>query len=133
MATTVRKVLVVEDDPDIQVILKMVLIRLGKCEVVATDQGSKVLPLAKENQPGLILLDVMLPEMSGFDIIKLLQADDACKNIPIIFLTARSMPSEIQMMKDLGALGYLAKPFDPMTLVSQINTVLAPTGKAIGA
>src|ERR1039457_7026976 len=108
------KVLVAEDDPDIQVILKMVLARLGKCEVFITFQGDEVVAMAKANHPGLILLDVMLPEMSGFEICKALKSDPQTKSIPIIFLTARSMPAEIQEAMTMGALGYLAKPFDPM-------------------
>jgi CheY-like chemotaxis protein len=126
------KVLVAEDDPDIQVILKMVLTRLGKCDVTVTYQGDEVFPLAKTHSPGLILLDVMLPEMSGFEICQVLKADPQTKSIPVIFLTARSMPSEIQQALALGALGYLAKPFDPMTLVAQINDILAPLGTSIG-
>lgn len=127
------KVLVAEDDPDIQVILKMVLTRLGKCEVSITFQGNEVFPKAKEEQPGLILLDVMLPEMSGFDICRALKADDATKHIPVIFLTARSMPAEIQQALAMGALGYLAKPFDPMMLIGQINQILQPVGCSIGS
>ena len=127
------KVLVAEDDPDIQVILKMVLTRLGKCDVTITFQGDQVLPLAKTHHPGLILLDVMLPEMSGLEICKALKADKETQSIPVIFLTARSMPTEVQHALSLGALGYLAKPFDPMTLVSQINDILSPVGKSIGA
>jgi two-component system OmpR family response regulator len=127
------KVLVAEDDPDIQVILKMVLTRLGKCDVTITFQGDQVVPMAKTHRPGLILLDVMLPEMSGFEICKALKADPETNSIPIIFLTARSMPAEIQEAMKLGALGYLAKPFDPMTLVGQINEILAPLGVSIGA
>lgn len=126
------KVLIAEDDPDIQVILRMVLSRLGKCDVSITFQGDQVFQLAKEHRPGLILLDVMLPEMSGYDICKTLKADAATKDIPVIFLTARSVPSEIQQAMALGAAGYLAKPFDPMTLVSQINTILSPLGTSIG-
>jgi len=126
------KVLVAEDDPDIQIILRMVLTRLGKCEVAITYQGNEVVPLVKEEHPGLILLDVMLPEMSGFEICKALKSDDATKHIPVIFLTARSMPAEMQQAMTLGAAGYLAKPFDPMTLVSQINTILSPLGTSIG-
>jgi CheY-like chemotaxis protein len=127
------KVLVAEDDPDIQIILKMVLTRLGKCDVTITYQGDQVVTLAKTHHPGLILLDVMLPEMSGFDIIKALKADPETKDIPVIFLTARSMPVEIQEAMALGAVGYLAKPFDPMTLVSQINQLLSSNGTSIGA
>src|ERR1051326_8264857 len=126
------KVLVAEDDPDIQVILKMVLTRLGKCEVTITYEGDRVVGMAKTHHPGLILLDVMLPELSGFEICKLLKSDPETKTIPIIFLTARSMPAEIQEALSLGALGYLAKPFDPMNLVAQINEILTPLGIKIG-
>jgi two-component system OmpR family response regulator len=126
------KALIAEDDPDIQVILRMVLTRLGKCEVTLTDRGDEVLPLAKENLPNFILLDVMLPEMSGFEICRALKADVATREIPVIFLTARSMPGEIKEAMALGALGYLAKPFDPMTLVPQINALLTPVGCSIG-
>ncbi len=126
------KVLVAEDDPDIQVVLRMVLTRLGKCEVVTTYQGDKVVSLAHSEAPGLVLLDVMLPEMSGFDICKALKMDPSTRDIPVIFLTARSMPDEARKAMTLGALGYLAKPFDPMTLVSQINSILSPMGTSIG-
>jgi two-component system OmpR family response regulator len=127
------KVLVAEDDPDIQVIIKMVLTRLGKCDVAITYQGDQVLSLAKSCRPGLILLDVMLPEMSGFDICKLLKADPETKTIPVIFLTARAMPVDIKEALSMGAVGYLAKPFDPMLLVGQINEILSPLGTSIGA
>ena len=126
-------VLVAEDDPDIQVILKMVLTRLGKCEVTITYQGDQVHPLAKMHHPGLILLDVMLPELSGFEICKLLKADPETNSIPVIFLTARAMPVDIKEALALGAVGYLAKPFDPMLLVGQINEILSPLGASIGA
>ncbi|MFA5976410.1 MAG: response regulator [Elusimicrobiota bacterium] len=126
------KVLVAEDDPDIQVILRMVLTRLGKCDVSITFQGDQVIPRVKEVQPDLILLDVMLPEMSGYDICKILKSDKTTRDIPVIFLTARSVPAEIQQALALGATGYLAKPFDPMTLIQQINTILAPLGISLG-
>jgi CheY-like chemotaxis protein len=126
------KVLVAEDDPDIQVILRMVLTRLGKCDVVITSQGNDVVPLARDQKPGLILLDLMLPEISGFEICKLLKSEPLTQPIPVIFLTARSMPSELQKAMALGAIGYLAKPFDPMTLVGQINALLVPHGIALG-
>src|SRR5882724_4723054 len=111
------KVLVAEDDPDIQIILKMVLTRLGKCDVTVTDQGDQVVPLVQTHKPSLILLDVMLPQMSGTEICKALKSDPDTEPIPVIFLTARSMPAEAEKARALGALGYLAKPFDPMTLV----------------
>jgi DNA-binding response OmpR family regulator len=124
--------LVAEDDPDIQIILKMVLTRMGKCDVAVTDRGEEVVALAKSKHPDFILLDVMLPEMSGHDICRTLKSDPDTQQIPVIFLTARSMPSDMKEAMELGALGYLTKPFDPMTLVPQINALLTPVGCTIG-
>jgi len=126
------KVLVVEDDPDIQVILKMVLTRLGKCEIQQTFQGNDVLDLARQFNPQLILLDVMLPEANGFDICQALKADAQLQSIPVIFLTARTVPDDVHRMKTVGAIGNLAKPFDPMTLIPQINELISPLGVTIG-
>ncbi|OGR90171.1 MAG: hypothetical protein A2992_01440 [Elusimicrobia bacterium RIFCSPLOWO2_01_FULL_59_12] len=126
------KVLIAEDDPDIQLILRMVLTRMGKCDVRVTDQGEEILKQIALDRPDFILLDVMLPGMSGYDICKALKGDATSRDIPVIFLTARSMPSEIKDAMALGALGYLSKPFDPMMLVSQINDLLSPVGCSIG-
>jgi two-component system OmpR family response regulator len=127
------RVLVAEDDPDIQVILRMVLTRMGKCEVTLIDQGDQVLALAKSINPVLILLDMMLPEMSGIEICQALKSDPATQAIPVIFLTARTQPAEMKEGLRLGAVGYLAKPFDPMTLVGQINEIISPLGVIIGS
>lgn len=127
------QVLIAEDDPDIQVILRMVLTRMGKCEVALTDRGDTVLELAREKCPKLILLDMMLPEMTGTEICKALKADASTASIPVIFLTARTQPAEMQEGLRLGAVGYLAKPFDPMTLISQINEITSPLGITLGA
>ena len=126
------KVLIAEDDPDIQLILRMVLTRMGKCDVRVTDQGEEILKQIALDRPDFILLDVMLPGMSGYDICKALKGDATSRDIPVIFLTARSMPSEIKDAMALGALWYLSKPFDPMMLVSQINDLLSPVGCSIG-
>jgi two-component system OmpR family response regulator len=126
-------VLIAEDDPDIQVILRMVLTRMGHCEVSITDQGTQVLQLARTQPPAVILLDMMLPEMTGIEICKALKDDPATKAIPVIFLTARTQPLDIQEGLKMGAIGYLAKPFDPMTLIHQINELTAPLGVKIGA
>ena len=74
-----------EDDPDIQVILRMVLTRMGHCEVTLTDQGDRVLSMAKSVHPALILLDMMLPEMSGMEICQALKNDPETKNDPPLY------------------------------------------------
>jgi two-component system, OmpR family, response regulator len=126
------KVLVAEDDSDIQIILRMVLSRLGRCEVTMTDQGNDVLTRAKTNRPDFILLDYMLPQMSGYEICQALKGDPETSQIPVIFLTASARPDKIKQADAAGALGFLSKPFDPMTLVTQINALLKPVGLSIG-
>jgi len=119
------KVLVVEDDRSIQMVLELVLSRMAKCEVLLAGEGRQGLAMIKQHKPDLVLLDLMLPGMDGFEICQHAKEDPATKHIPIIFLTAQPQPAAISRGMSLGAVAYLIKPFDPTTLVSQINEALA--------
>lgn len=126
------RLLIIEDDPDIQVILRAVLTRLANCEVDIADDGQEGLRRTKVSRPDAILLDVMLPQMNGYEICKVLKGDPETRSIPVIFLTAAARPLEdAKKAQAMGALGVLAKPFDPMTLIAQINVFLEPEGLAI--
>lgn len=127
------KVLIAEDDADIQTILKMVLTKLGKATTFSAYHGNEVLPLALKEKPDLILLDVMLPDMNGFEICQTLKATAEVKETPVIYLSAVTSPVEIQRGLSMGALGYLAKPFDPSTLIQEINLILRPLGLKLGS
>jgi CheY-like chemotaxis protein len=128
------KVLVVEDDRSIQMVLELVLTRMAKCEVVTASEGNQGLAAIKQHKPDVILLDLMLPGMDGFEICKRSKEDPETKHIPIIFLTAQPQPAAIAKAMSLGAAAYLIKPFDPAKIVSQINEALAkvPQGPRIG-
>ncbi len=118
------KVLVVEDDRSIQMVLDFVLTTLGKCQVVLASDGPEGLAMIQQQKPDMVLLDLMLPGMDGFDICQRSKGDPATRDIPIIFLTAQPQPSSIARAMALGAAGYIVKPFDPVKLISQINEAL---------
>ena len=118
------KILLAEDDPNIQTIAVLALTRVGKHDVVAAKDGIETLKLVKREKPDLILLDVMMPLMNGFETCKRLKEDEETKDIPVIFLTARAQAHEVQHGISIGAVGYILKPFDPMTLHLQIEDVI---------
>src|SRR3954468_7965747 len=113
------KVLVVEDDRSIQMVLELVLTRTAKCEVVLASEGNDGLAKIKQHKPDVILLDLMLPGIDGFEICKRAKEDPSTRAIPIIFLTAQPQPAAIAKAMSLGAAAYLIKPFDPTQIISQ--------------
>ena len=118
------KILLAEDDPSIQAIAMMALSRIGKHQVSTTNNGLEAIRYLETEKPDLILLDVMMPVLDGFAACKMIKAEIKTKDIPIIFLTAKAQVYEIQLGMSLGAVGYILKPFDPMTLSKQIDEVL---------
>ena len=124
------RILLAEDDSSIQAIAVMALTRVGKHDVSTVSNGLEVLIEVASREFDLILLDVMMPELDGFETCAKLKADARTKNIPVIFLTAKAQVYEVQHGISVGALGYILKPFDPMTLHKQIEEVLAHHAKA---
>jgi CheY-like chemotaxis protein len=118
------KVLVVEDDRSIQMVLELVLSRVSKCQVVVASDGPQGLAMIQEHKPDVVLLDLMLPGMDGFEICQRAKADEKTRHIPIIFLTAQPQPSAVARAMALGAAGYIVKPFDPIRIIDQINEAL---------
>ena len=110
METRRRKILVVEDDEDLCIILGTAVRSLGvDTTVVSTGQG--VLAALQKETPDLLLLDVMLPDMSGFDLLQRIRENPALAALTVIFLSARSRESEVKNGLALGAAAYLVKPF----------------------
>jgi len=114
------RVLVVEDDADIQKVIRMSLKMRGVAEIVLVDTGADCLERLKGFTPDVILLDVMMPHLDGYETCRRLKQNPATRDIPIVFLTARVQKADRERGLKLGALGYLTKPFDPMTLHDQI-------------
>lgn len=129
---TLRKVLVAEDDRDIQKVIRMSLKLRGVAHVAFANDGLECLAAVADVQPDLILLDVSMPNLDGYETCRRLKADPKTQSIPVIFLTAKVQRHEVETGMKAGAHGYLSKPFDPMTLHDQILEILAK-GATIGA
>lgn len=120
-------VVLAEDDPDIQLVARLALQRAG-FEVRVVANGRAALDAIGERRPDVVLLDWMMPELDGPETCRRLKADPATASIPVIFLTAKSQESEIQRGLSLGAIGYVTKPFDALTLGQQVRDLLALHG-----
>lgn len=118
------KILIIDDEADIRLIAKASLSRIGGMEVIDADNGAEGVRRAAEEMPDAILLDVMMPLMDGPATLSALRGNAATAAIPVIFLTAKAMRSEIERLQALGAAGVLTKPFDPLTLPEQLRRIL---------
>jgi CheY-like chemotaxis protein len=119
------KVMVVEDDPDIRKVILMAFRFQGITDVVTAGSGEECLALVEGQMPDVILMDVMMPRMDGYETCRRLKANPETKSVPVVFLTAKAQQYERQQGMQAGASGYLIKPFDPMTLCDQIRAILA--------
>ncbi|HOE96705.1 MAG TPA: response regulator [Candidatus Sumerlaeota bacterium] len=118
-----KRILAVDDETDVLLIVKTALQSEG-FEVETANSGQEALPLAQENPPDLILLDVMMPGMSGFDVLRELKSHDATSTIPVIMLTGVSEKSKIAQALSSGTDFYIIKPFDFDELIHKINQAL---------
>ncbi len=116
-------VLVADDDEDIVRFVEVNL-RLEGFEVVTAGDGKEALEQAREILPDLVLLDIMMPEMDGFEVCQTLRASARTKHIPIIMLTARSLSADKVVGLTSGADDYIIKPFDPIELVARVKSAL---------
>jgi two-component system, OmpR family, response regulator len=119
----IKKILMVEDDPDIQTVAEMSLQDVGGFSVRLCSSGLEALSVVGEFMPDLILLDVMMPEMDGPTTLSELRNRDQFKAIPVIFMTAKVQPQEVEAYLLLGAIGVIHKPFDPMLLPGEIREI----------
>ncbi len=121
------KVLVIEDEDDIREVACMCLSDDDTLEVIDAGSGAEGVRKATDEQPDVILMDVMMPEMDGKQTFAAIRGNPATSTIPIIFLTAKAMTSEVSELRALGAKGILVKPFDPLTLASQVRAIVEGT------
>ncbi|WP_039915738.1 response regulator [Cellvibrio mixtus] len=123
MNRELTRILYVEDDPDIQAIAMMVLETISGFVVEACSCGGDALQKAVAFNPDLILLDVMMPGMDGPETLKGLRGFSELEKTPVVFMTAKVQPQEVQAYIEMGAVGVIAKPFDPMTLAQQLRDI----------
>lgn len=118
-----RKILYVEDEPDIQEIARLALELAGGFDVEVCGSGEEALRVAPVFGPDLVLLDVMMPHMDGPTTFKELRKDSRLADTPIIFMTAKVQAHEIAQYMELGALDVISKPIDPMALPDTVRTI----------
>jgi CheY-like chemotaxis protein len=118
------KVLLIDDEEDIRKIARLSLCLVGGVDVIDVASGAEGIAAAAREQPDAILLDVMMPSMDGPTTMAQLRDNCSTADIPIIFLTAKAMATEVDRLERLGARGVVVKPFDPMTLASQVRALL---------
>lgn len=119
----IKHILYAEDEQDIQDIAQIALEDIGGFQVTYCNNGEDVLNQASQQHPDLILLDVMMPKLDGPSTLQALRQIPTYASIPIIFMTAKIQPDELNKYRALGAIDIITKPFDPMTLAATITTI----------
>jgi CheY-like chemotaxis protein len=120
------KILIIDDEADIRRVARLSLVKIGGMEVLDAASGAEGARTAAAETPDAILLDVMMPGLDGPATLDALRADPRTAGIPVVFLTAKAMPEEVKRLLAMGVRGVLNKPFDPMTLPSQLRAALEP-------
>lgn len=120
----IEKILYVEDEADIQTIAKIALEDVGGFELEICSSGEEALQKAEAFGPDVILLDVMMPGLDGPQTLKALRKIVSLESVPVIFMTAKVQPQEVEHLKSVGAIDVIAKPFDPMILAQTIREIV---------
>ncbi len=123
------RILVIDDNTDLLNMLELVLRHKGNHEVFLSSEGQKGLQLVLDKRPDLAIIDVMMPGMSGYDVVKEIRANESVADMPIIILTARGQPIDALAAKQAGANLHFSKPVDADRLLSQIQELLAQSKK----
>lgn len=122
------KIVIAEDEPDIRELIAFTL-RFAGHEVITGANGQEGYELAKQHKPDLIMLDVRMPKMTGYEACQSIKAEPDIAHIPVIFLSAKGQETEIEQGLSVGAEQYLLKPFAPDQLTQQVTEVLKKYGK----
>jgi CheY-like chemotaxis protein len=118
------KILIVDDEQDIRDLLTFTL-RFAGHEVIVAGDGEEAFQLARQEKPELVLLDVRMPKMNGYEACRHIKADPALKHIPVVFVSAWGQESEVKLGLAAGAAGYVVKPFEPNMIILKIAELVA--------
>lgn len=118
-----KSILIVEDEPDIIMLVKRSL-KAHKFRILEAESGTSALSILETEKPDLILLDIMMPDMDGFEVCRRIKNDFGLKSIPVVFLTVRNNQDDMERGRQAGAAGYFTKPFDPFKLSEEITKLL---------
>jgi DNA-binding response OmpR family regulator len=117
-----EKVLIVDDEPSILMSLEFLMHKEGY-EVFVARNGAEALEIINQETPDLIILDIMMPDVDGYEVCQLVKTNTSTNHIKVIFLSAKSKPDDIQRGLEMGADLYLTKPFSTRSLVKQIKSL----------
>ena len=121
---TITKIMIVDDDEDIRLVTELAARRIGNWDVVVAATGEEALVQARSEQPDVILLDVMMPDIDGPTTLAMLREEPDTAEIPVIFLTAKAQKQEVERYLALGATGVILKPFNVMTFADEIRCIV---------
>lgn len=121
------KILVVEDTPNLRRLVAYLLGRAGY-EVLQAEDGRAAVEVLKRHLPDLILLDIRMPNMDGFELLELLRGFPRAQAIPVVMLTSLSGARDLDRAMQLGVVDYLTKPIEPRALLSQVTRIVGPAG-----
>jgi DNA-binding response OmpR family regulator len=117
------KILIAEDEQDILDLIIFTL-KFGGYEVIPTSNGEEALKMTREHLPDLVLLDVRMPLLSGYQVCSEIKSDVVTQHIPVIFLSAKGQEAEIKIGYEKGAIDYILKPFAPDQLLNRLQDIL---------
>jgi DNA-binding response OmpR family regulator len=123
-----KKIVLIEDNPDVRETTQEIL-ELADYEVLTAENGKKGVELAKSELPDVIICDIMMPELDGYGVLKILSKNPNTSTIPFIFLSAKSDKSDLRKGMNLGADDYITKPFEETDLLDALETRLARSEK----
>ncbi|WP_414583956.1 response regulator [Scytonema sp. PCC 10023] len=119
-----KRILVIDDEINLCTVIKVCLERIGGWQVLIAQSGSEGLVLAETELPDAILLDVMMPDTDGLVVLHTLHINPVTETIPVILLTAKPQPVNLNQSAQLGFVGVIPKPFDPLELADQVAELL---------
>jgi two-component system chemotaxis response regulator CheY len=125
MLSPKQKTLLVEDDPALQKLVKSYLDQMG-VEVLVASDGQSAISLLAEHTPDLVCLDLMLPQVSGYDVCEHMRKTPRLRAVPVLIMSARTLPEDRAHAEEVGASAYLIKPFSRAQFSEQVRSLLSP-------
>jgi DNA-binding response OmpR family regulator len=124
------RILIAEDERDIRDLIEISLTLFAKHEVIKAANGAEAVELAPKVMPDLIMMDIRMPRMTGYEACRAMKQIDGVKDIPVVFLSAKGQDTEIETGFDVGAYDYILKPFAPEELAARVAEILRKFNKA---
>jgi two-component system OmpR family response regulator len=124
MPRSLQTILYVDDEPHIREVVQLAIELQSDWRITTCDSGRSALAEMGRVLPDVVILDNMMPDMDGPAILEAIRARPEWSGLPVIFMTAKTLPQEVARLMQLGAVGVIGKPFDPMTLCNQLRALL---------